>query len=183
MQMPVLTTPQGPNWDSNVYVVATTRIFILMGTAYLVRTLYNLVSPAWGSRAASTVAGELFLPYSLICLVSDQLLTTRLCPAATVDGLGLEGIISDTLATGSGAPGTEPDLEASLTLGVQLPQRSYDPQHQAQRPQASPRAYDQPVGAPVPAVAADAIPEQDVGVRSDGAQDEEGSEISVGLVN
>ena len=46
----------------------TTRIFVLMGTAYLGRSLYILVSPAWGSRAASTVAGELFLPFSLTAL-------------------------------------------------------------------------------------------------------------------
>ena len=34
--MPVITTSQESSWDSNVYVVVTTRIFVLMGTAYLV---------------------------------------------------------------------------------------------------------------------------------------------------
>lgn len=181
--MPVLTTPQEPSWDSNAYVLATTRIFVLMGTAYMGRSLYNMVSPAWGSRAASTVAGELLLSFSSFCLVSDQLLTTRPCPAAAVNGLGLGDIGLDTLAMEPGATGTGPDLEANLTIGMQLPQRNDDPQHQAQTPQASPRAYDEHEGPLVPSVAADAIPEQDVGVRSDGAEIEEGSEISVGLVN
>ena len=115
--------------------------------------------------------------------MSDQLLTTCPCPAATVSGLGLAEINSDTLATGAEAAGTEPDLEANLTIGMQRPQRAYDPQHQAQRPQGSPRAHDEPEGPPMPSVAADTIPEQDVGVRSDGAEIEEGSEISVGLVD
>ena len=39
-----------------------------MGTAYLGRSLYNVVSPVWGSRAASTVAGELFWLVSLSVL-------------------------------------------------------------------------------------------------------------------
>lgn len=54
--MPVITDPQEPSWESNVYFIVTTRIFVLMGTAYLVRSLYILVSAIWGSRVASTVA-------------------------------------------------------------------------------------------------------------------------------
>ena len=181
--MPALTTPQEPSWDNNVYVLVTTRIFVLMSMAYLARSLYNMVSPAWGSRAASTVAGELHLLCSPLCIVSDQLLTTRPCPAATVSDPGLGEIDSDTLAAGPGTTGTGPDLEANLTIGIQLPQRTYNPQHHAQNPQASPRAYDQLVGPPVPSVADDAISEQDIGIRSDSDQIEEGSEISVGLVD
>ncbi|CAF9935924.1 hypothetical protein IMSHALPRED_010394 [Imshaugia aleurites] len=77
----------------------------------------------------------------------------------------------------------DPDLETNLTLNVHLPQRNYDPLRYAQTSQASPRAYDQPVGTQVSSVAATAVPEQDVGVRNDGAQIEEGSEVSVDLVN
>ena len=54
-----ITTSEESSWDSNVYVIVTTRIFVLIGTAYLVRSLYNLVSPSWGSRLASIAAGEL----------------------------------------------------------------------------------------------------------------------------
>lgn len=68
--MPVTTNFQGPSWESNVYVLATTRIFVLMGTAYLVRSLYNLVSPAWGSRPASIVAGEPSFSSGPPCIVT-----------------------------------------------------------------------------------------------------------------
>ena len=57
--MPVVTTPQEPSWDSNVYVIVTTRMFVLMGTAYLLRSLYNLVSAAWAPLFVSNVAGPL----------------------------------------------------------------------------------------------------------------------------
>ena len=61
--MPVITTPQEPSWDNNVYVIVTTRMFVLMGTAYLIRSLYNLVSAAGVPRFVSNVAGELsFVP-------------------------------------------------------------------------------------------------------------------------
>ena len=55
----MITTSQEPSWGSNMYVIVTTRIFVLIGAAYLVRSLYNLVSPSWGSRLASIAAGEL----------------------------------------------------------------------------------------------------------------------------
>lgn len=100
-----------------------------------------------------------------------------------MSGLGLEEINADNLATGLGATGTGPDLEANLNLDIQLPQHTFDPQHQAQRPQASLRADDHPVGPPMPSVATDAISEQDIGDCSDDAHFEEGSEISVDLVN
>ena len=105
------------------------------------------------------------------------------CSIATVSGLGLDEINSDTLPTVPGAASTSPDLEANLTLGVQLPRRSYDLEHHVQRYQGSPRAYDQPVGALETSVAADVIPEQDVGVRNDAAYTEEGPDISLGLVD
>ena len=41
--MPVLT-PQQPDWESNIYVVITTRVFILGGVVFLGRSLYSLVS-------------------------------------------------------------------------------------------------------------------------------------------
>ena len=55
-RMPVITNPQEPSWESNVYFIVTTRIFVLMGTAYLIRSLWTLVSANWGSRLASTFA-------------------------------------------------------------------------------------------------------------------------------
>ena len=102
-----------------------------------------------------------------------------------MSGLGLEELNSDILPTEPGAADTDPDpdLEANLTLSVQRPQRSYDPQGHVQRSQASPGAHGQPVATPETSVAADATPEQDVGVRNYGGLVQEGSEVSVGLVD
>ena len=60
MRMPVMTTSQESSWESNVYVIVTTRFLVLVGTAYLVRSLYDLVSATWGSRIASAVACKFY---------------------------------------------------------------------------------------------------------------------------
>ena len=49
--MPVLTLQQS-NWENNIYVVTTTRVFIMAGVVYLGRSLYYLVS-----RYSGVVAG------------------------------------------------------------------------------------------------------------------------------
>ena len=69
--MPANFTSQGPSWESNVYVIVTTRIFVLMGTAYLIRSLYILVSATWGSRLASTFACKLcFFFHTFLLIIS-----------------------------------------------------------------------------------------------------------------
>lgn len=60
--MPALPTPQQSDWDNNVYVLATTRIFVMIGLAYLIRSLYSLVPSIWGTRSASVAAGGLSFP-------------------------------------------------------------------------------------------------------------------------
>lgn len=178
-----MTPSEGQSWDSNVYVQASTRIFVIIGVGYLVRVLYFQVSSTWGWRAAPLAAGELALLSTLHWSVDSPRLTAPSCPIAAASGLALEDIISDTLPAALGAAGSGPDLEANLTLDVQRPQRCYDPQHHIQRSQASPRAHDQPVETPESSVAAIAIPEQDVGVRNGSGRAEEESEVSVGLVD
>ncbi|CAD6584289.1 MAG: hypothetical protein ASARMPREDX12_001577 [Alectoria sarmentosa] len=181
--MPVITPSEGQSWDSNVYVQASTRVFVIIGVGYLVRYLYFQVSSTWGSRPASIAAGELAFLSTLHWSVDSQRLTASSYPIAAASGLALADIISDTLPAAPGAAGSGPDLEANLTLDVQRPQRGFNPQHHIQRSQASPRAYDQPAETPESSVAAIAIPEQDVGVRnvSDGVEEE--SEVSIGLVD
>ena len=68
--MPVITTSQGPSWENNVYVIVTTRLFFLMGTAYLIRSLYILVSATWGSRLASIFARKLCFVYTYLLILS-----------------------------------------------------------------------------------------------------------------
>ena len=63
--MPVIAPSEGQSWDSNVYVQASTRIFVMMGVGYLVRFLYYQASSSWGSRPASTAAGEVALSPNL----------------------------------------------------------------------------------------------------------------------
>ena len=92
-------------------------------------------------------------------------LTARSPGIATVSGLDLGEINSDTLPTASEAAGTGLDLEVSLTPSVQLPNLSYDPQGHMQRSQAGPRAHEQRGGSPESSVVTNTLPEQDVGVR------------------
>ena len=70
--MPVLPTSQQSDWNNNVYVLATTRVLVMIGLAYLIKRLYNLVPSIWGTRLAPVAAGGRSLPF---CFVS----CARLC--------------------------------------------------------------------------------------------------------
>lgn len=71
----------------------------------------------------------------------------------------------NTLPTASAAVDPDPDLEANLTSSVRLSRPSCDPRGHMPRSQANPRAHEQRAGTPNSSIAANAIPEQDVGVR------------------
>ena len=176
----MITDPQEPSWESNVYFIVTIRIFVLMGTAYLIRSLYVLVSVTWGSRLASTFACKLC---SCSYFSADNFiwLTNRSFPVATMSSLGLEELELDTLATAPEAVDIEPDLEGNLTESVRLPPRSYDPREHMQTSHASPRAHGQRMGTPESSIAVNALPEQDAGVRHDTAHIEENSGLTVEL--
>ena len=178
--MPVITTSQGSSWESNVYVIVTTRFFILMGTAYLIRSLYNLVSATWGSHLASTFTCKQFFVQTFL-LMAIHMADQRSCPIAAVSSLGLEEIELDTLPTAPEAVDIESGLEVNLTPLGRSPRRSYDPQEHMQRSQASPRAHGQRMGTPESSIAANAIPEQDVGVRHGTTHIEEDSGLTVEL--
>ena len=61
--MPALPVPRQADWSDNIYNLATIRVVIIIGVAYLVKSLYNLVASIWGTRSASIAAGEPpFLP-------------------------------------------------------------------------------------------------------------------------
>ena len=84
-----------------------------------------------------------------------------------MNSLGPEETELDTLPAAPEAVDIEPNLEANLTASVRFPPRSYDPREHMQRSQASPRAHGQRMGTPESPIAANAIPEQDIGVRHD----------------
>ena len=57
--MPLLLDPQQSDWSNNVYVLTATRVLVMIGVAYLIRSLYSLVPSIWGTRSASIAAGAL----------------------------------------------------------------------------------------------------------------------------
>lgn len=63
--MPVLPNPQQSDWNNNIYVLATTRVLVVIGVAYLIRSLYGLVPSIWGTRSASIAAGALPCPSNI----------------------------------------------------------------------------------------------------------------------
>lgn len=81
-----------------------------------------------------------------------------------MSGLGLESINLDTSPTAPDAVATDLELEANFTPSVQRPHCGRDPRGHVQRSQASHRAQEQGAGTPE-CIAANAMPEQDVGVR------------------
>ena len=60
--MPALPVPQQSDWNNNIYVLAVTRIFVMIGVAFLIKNLYNLMPTIWGTRSASIAAGGLSFP-------------------------------------------------------------------------------------------------------------------------
>ena len=76
--MPALPISQQPEWNYNVYVLATTRILVMIGVAYLIKSLYTLVPLIWGSGSASIAAGGLSYPDLCVkVVVQSQQLTYR----------------------------------------------------------------------------------------------------------
>lgn len=59
--MPVLSAQQS-DWESNVYVVATTRVFILAGVVHLGRSLYQLMSRSSGVVTETAPSARAFFP-------------------------------------------------------------------------------------------------------------------------
>lgn len=176
--MPALSISQQPEWNNNVYVFATSRILVVIGVAYLIKSLYTLVPLIWGSGSASIVAGGLSYPDLCVNVVQSQQLTYRVVVA---DGIDLADIASNTPVMVPEAVGTGPDLEANLTLDTPSPQPSYDPRNQTQRFRVITQAQSRSTQASEPSAAAQTMSEQDVGVRNNDSHTEEGMHPAVGL--
>lgn len=80
-----------------------------------------------------------------------------------------------------GAVGSDPDLEANLTLGVRPPQPSYDPRNHAERSRVNSRAQNEGMEVSRLSAPAYVMPEQDVGVHNEDPHTEEGMDAAVGL--
>ena len=133
--MPVLSLQQ-PNWESNVYVITTTRVFILAGVVQLGRSLYQLISRYSGvvadtnpiARASplhfSETLGELIAEVCCYSLGASQGLI----------GADLTAIASDTLSMASMDQDIHIDINGDLELGIQQPRRSYQSHRYPYRP-------------------------------------------------
>ena len=70
--MPALRIFQPSDWSNNVYVLATMRILVMIGLAYLIKSLYNVVPSIWGTRSASIAAGEHSYPSNFHQRIGDM---------------------------------------------------------------------------------------------------------------
>lgn len=61
-KMPPLPISRPSDWNNNVYVLATIRVFVMIGFAYLLKALYSLVPSIRGARSAPVAAGGLSFP-------------------------------------------------------------------------------------------------------------------------
>ncbi|KAM0795149.1 hypothetical protein BDR22DRAFT_826351 [Usnea florida] len=147
--MPVLPIPQHSDWSDNIYVLTATRVLVIIGAAYLIRTLYSLVPSIWGTSSASVAV-------------------------AVEEGIGLDNIISDTSVTLPGSGGTSPDLNANLAVEVRPPPRSYDRHGRTEGSRSSTRAQDESTEVPASSTTSHTVPEQDIGVHNGDPDTEEG---------
>ena len=176
--MPALPISQQHEWNNNVYVLATSRILVMIGVAYLIKSLYTLLPLIWGSGSASIAAGGLSYLDLSVNLIQSQQLTYQVVVA---DGIDLADIVSDTPVMVPGAVGTGLDFEANLTLDIPPPQPSYDPRNEAERFRVNTQALSRSTEVPKPSAAAQTISEQDVGVRNDDSHTGEGMHVDVGM--
>ena len=56
--MPALPASQQLDWNNNIYVLATIRILLVIGVAYLIKILCSLMPFMWGTRTASVAHGR-----------------------------------------------------------------------------------------------------------------------------
>ncbi|KAL9066248.1 MAG: hypothetical protein Q9161_007705 [Pseudevernia consocians] len=156
--MPALPVTQQSDWSSNFYVVATNRIFVVIGMAYLVKSLYSLVPSIWGTSSASIAA-------------------------AVADGIDLEDVTSNAPVTVPDIVDTSPDIEADLTLDLHPPQSSHDPQNHTERSRVNARAQNQGMEVPGSPTVTHSMQEQDVGVRDGDPHVDEEMDVSVDLTD
>ena len=159
--MPVLALQQQSDWENNVYVLTTTRILVIVGMAYLFRSLYQwarplierlhlagLVSWAAGSMSSSSSFLLLLTTSSFTCLPLPFLHETCVFSAnAAVDRSlaatsPIVDVSLDDLVPGSTITFTV-DTDLSDTPNVRPPQPIYDPSHLPQSPPARPHLSPQ----------------------------------------
>ena len=130
---------QQSGWENNIYVLTTTRIFVVAGAVYLCRSLYYLVArysgPVIGTSQITPASSPKFF---------DQWLREYEAKASRYSvgtsqgqvGVDLTIMASDTLSMASMDPDMDIIINDDLELGLQQPRRSYQSHHYLYRPRA-----------------------------------------------
>ena len=54
----MMTSSQNANWESNIYVLTTTRILGVFGVTYLIKVSYHLYKTIRASSHTTTISGR-----------------------------------------------------------------------------------------------------------------------------
>lgn len=131
----LVSATQQSGWENNVYVLTTTRIFLVAGVVYFCRSLYYLVtrySVAVTDRIPNP--GASFLQ-SFGLIICECITETSCRPVGTSQeqiGVDISNMASDILSMAS----IDPDINIDLELGLQQPRRSHQSHRYLYRPRA-----------------------------------------------
>lgn len=138
--MPILALQQQSAWENNVYVLTTTRILVIVGVTYLVRSLYQWARPVVERLPLANLipwaAGSFSRPIPLrheTCMFSAGAAADRALAATSPN----VDVSLDDLVPGSTITLTV-DTDQSDNPNVRPPQPIYHPSHRPQSPQARP---------------------------------------------
>ena len=149
---------QQSEWENNVYVLTTTRIFVVAGAVYLCRSLYYLVTRYSGPFIGTTQTTRASSPKYFDQRLREYEAKTSCCCVGTSQeqiGVDLDNMASDPSSMASMDPGIDIIINGDLELGLQQPRRSHQSHHYLYRPRA--HRHERPQMTEVSAVSRDRI--------------------------
>lgn len=131
----LISATQQSGWENNVYVLTTTRIFLVAGVVYFCRSLYYLVT-RYSVAATDRIASprESFLQFFDL-IICECITEASFYPVGTSQeqiGVDINNMASDILSMAS----IDPDIDIDLELGLQQPRRSHQSHRYLYRPRA-----------------------------------------------
>ena len=127
--MPVLSLSSQYEWENSIYVVWTTRTLVVVGLAYLAKSVYQLLHTLRSSDNQSSNQGTSLCrrgAFPLGYLADMPVALTGL--AAEDTGIVLENVISGAI-DGSAANSTDglPNIDVDFDTSLRPPPRRYNP--------------------------------------------------------